>query len=69
MFESGKKQQKTAKNSEEKPCLLPTPEQVLQIWYTNFESLLKCSDNHDPQKLQEFESDILNYIKSHSNIL
>ena len=63
MFESGKKQQKTAENSEEKPCLLPTHEQVLNLWDKHFKVLLKFSENHNAELLKQFESDTLKYIK------
>lgn len=63
MFESGKKQQKTAKNSEETRFLLPTPEQVLKLWLEHFEPLLKFTEGYDKELLEKFENDPLQYIK------
>lgn len=51
-------------NGQTLPPQYPTPEQIFFLWDNYFEPLLKSSDNHNAQLLQEFENDILQYVKT-----
>lgn len=65
MFESGKRQTiKKPTTTGNDVCKLPTPEQIFELWELHFEPLLLSSDNHNKELLQEFENDILTYVKT-----
>lgn len=65
MFESGKRQtNKKPTTTGNEVCKLPTPEQIFELWELHFEPLLKSSDNHNATLLEEFENDILQYVKT-----
>jgi hypothetical protein len=46
------------------PQQLPSVEQVFEMWNTNFDVLLKFSDNFDASKLAIFENDPILYVKT-----
>ena len=64
MFESGKNTVKT-KKKDVVPCeiQLPTPEDLFKIWYADFETLLKVSEEFNEEKFKDFNENPLKYIR------